>query len=171
MMDAFNSMINDLLVNTFRSILKLEEQMLKHLSDNSLSINELHMLEAIHRQPNQGRSITDIAQELDITLPSVTAAVKKLMQKGYVRKQKSGQDGRMVIVQLSEDGKRAEAAHRFFHRRMVQAISEDILPEEREVLLKGLQNLQLFFKKQEEQVREQGVAKRQKKSPQGVETF
>ena len=149
-MDPFSVALNDLLVNTFHTILKLEEQTLKSMSGEKLSISELHMLESIHKEPEKGRTITDIAQDLSITLPTVTVAINRLAQKGYVRKHKGREDGRMVHVLLTEDGRRAEAAHRFFHRRMVRAISQDIPQEEREVLLKGLRNLLVFFTRQEQ---------------------
>ncbi len=148
-MDPFSIALNDLLVNTFHMILKMEEETLKNMSGNKLSISELHMLEAIHREPEKGRTITDIAQDLSITLPTVTVAINKLAQKGYVRKHKGREDGRMVHVLLTEEGRRAEAAHRFFHRHMVQAVSQNIPQEEREVLLKVLRNLQSFFQQQE----------------------
>lgn len=154
-MDSFSIALNELLVNTFQTILKLEEQALKSMSGEKLSISELHMLEAIHKEPEKGRTITDIAQDLSITLPTVTVAINKLAQKGYVRKHKSREDGRMVHVLLTEEGRRAEAAHRYFHRRMVNAISQDIPPEEREVLLKALHNLLAFFTRQEQIARAQ----------------
>lgn len=152
-MDSFSIALNDLLVNTFQTILKLEEEALRSMSQDKLSISELHMLEAIHKDPAQGRTITDIAQDLSITLPTVTVAINKLAQKGYVRKDKGRMDGRTVHVLLTEAGRRAEAAHRFFHRRMVHAVTQNIPQEERELLLKGLQNLQAFFQQQEQSLR------------------
>lgn len=149
-MDPFSIALNDLLVNTFHMILKMEEETLRSMSGNKLSISELHMLEAIHRDPEKGRTITDIAQDLSITLPTVTVAVGKLAQKGYVRKHKGREDGRTVHVLLTEEGRRAEAAHRFFHRHMVQAVTKNIPKNEREVLLRGLRNLQEFILKQEQ---------------------
>ncbi len=153
-MDSFSIALNDLLVNTFQTILKLEEEALRNMNGDKLSISELHMLEAIHKDPEKGRTITDIAQDLSITLPTVTVAVGKLAQKGYVKKHKGREDGRTVHVILTEEGRRAEASHRFFHRRMVQAVAKDFAPEEREALLKGLTNLQLFFQRQEEMIRQ-----------------
>ncbi len=152
-MDPFSIALNELLVNTFHTILKLEEETLRNMSGDTLSISELHMLEAIHREPEKGRTITDIAQDLSITLPTVTVAINKLQQKGYVRKHKGRDDGRTVRVLLTEEGRRAEAAHRYFHRRMVQAVAKEIPPEEREVLLKGLANLKSFFTGQEQNAR------------------
>jgi len=149
-MDEFGVALNDLLVNTFNSILRLEEEMLHRISADKLSINELHMLEAVHRQGGEGRSITDLARDLSITLPSVTAAINKLARKGYVIKSRSEQDGRVVIVQLSEEGRRAEAVHRFFHRQMVNRATQGLSKPQKDALLAGLNNLLAFFRSQEE---------------------
>lgn len=147
-MDAFALALNDLLVNTFHDILKLEEESLAKASANQLSINEMHLLEAIAKGKDLGRSITDIARELSITLPSVTAAVNKLVKKSFVTKSKHESDKRLVLVFLTQEGKRAEAAHRFFHRAMVNAASQGLNEEEKAALLKGLTRLHQFFKDQ-----------------------
>ena len=155
-MDSFSKALNELLVNTFHSILKLEEDASRSISGNRLSISELHMLEAIRKEEvDKGRTITDLAQDLSITLPSVTVAINKLAEKGYVIKERGRADGRQVHVLLTEEGRRAEAAHRFFHRQMVQSITKDIPVEEREILLKGLKNLQAFFEEQEHKAQEE----------------
>lgn len=147
-MDAFSAELNDLLVTTFRSILKLEEHALTRIA-RGISLNEMHMLEAVAGGKSAGRSISDIAAELNITLPSVTMAVNKLERKGYVVKQKSEEDKRVVIVRLSAEGRRAEVAHRFFHRHMVHDITRGLSDREEAALLKGLRKLRLFFDEQQ----------------------
>ena len=164
-MNAFAAALNDLLVSTFNTILKLEEQSIQTMNGSNLSISELHMLEAIHREPEKGRTITDIAQDLSITLPTVTVAVSKLAQKGFVVKRKGREDGRTVHVQLTESGRRAEVSHRYFHRLMVQAITKDIPLAEREILLKGLANLKIFIQQQERLI----LAQKENTSVQGDE--
>lgn len=154
-MDAFALALNDLLVNTFHDILKLEEESLAKSSANRLSINEMHLLEAIAKGKEHGRSITDIAKELSITLPSVTTAVNKLSKKGYVEKGKAESDKRLVIVYLTQEGRRAETAHRFFHRTMVNAASQALEADEKEALLKGLNKLHAFFKEQQVSIAQQ----------------
>jgi ribosomal protein L20 len=52
--------LNIILVDTFRSILKVEEAALKRKELADLSINEMHLLEAIGKSP-EGRTISDIA--------------------------------------------------------------------------------------------------------------
>ena len=165
-MNAFAAALNDLLVSTFNTILKLEEQSVQTMNGSHLTISELHMLEAIHREPEKGRTITDIAQDLSITLPTVTVAVSKLAQKGYVKKHKGREDGRTVHVMLTENGRRAEVSHRYFHRLMVQAITKDIPKEEREILLKGLANLKAFIQQQEQLI----LAQKENTPVQGDET-
>ncbi len=85
-MNTLDENLNGLLVDTFRSILKVEEKSIKAMGVNDLSINELHMLEAVGKQGPDGATVSAIAQELDITLPSTTVAVNKLEKKGYVKK-------------------------------------------------------------------------------------
>ena len=122
-MDAFTAELNELFVTTYHSICKVEEAMLRSLSNSKLTIAEMHMLEAIGKRRSQGRTITDLAQDQEISLPSVTMTIKRLEKKGYVCKDKSAEDGRCVRVKLTREGERAEIAHRYFHRQMVRAVA------------------------------------------------
>ncbi len=145
-MDPFQVELNRLLVGTYRSIVKVEEAMLRNLSDNQLTISEMHMLESIGAHKAQSRTVTDIAQELEITLPSVTMALKRLEKKGFVIKDRCAEDGRRVRVRLSEQGRRAEIAHRYFHRQMVRAVAGTMSKDEQRVLITGIQKLDQFLR-------------------------
>lgn len=147
----FCNELNELLVTTFRAIRLIEETMTTDLSGGSISISELHILEAIgmaDRDPAlraKGRTITEIAQSMGISLPSVTVAVKKLEKKGFVTKQKSPHDGRRIYVHLTELGRRADTSHRYFHRRMVHAVAKSMPEADRRALIDGLRVLNAFF--------------------------
>ena len=143
-MDPYNAEFNRLLVSTYKSIMKVEELMLRDLSNSDLSISEMHMLESISKHP-AGLHITDIAQEQGVTLPSVTTAIQKLERKGYVTKERNAFDARRVRVKLTEKGRRAEIAHRYFHRQMVQAITKGMDEAERAALLSGFGKLNGFL--------------------------
>jgi len=145
MLDAFELELNELLVDTYRSVLKVEEDTLKS-TKMDLSISELHLLEAVGKDGECGRTISELAQELDITLPSVTVAINKLLKKGYVKKQKSGEDARMVYVVLTRQGKKVDRAHRYFHRQMVRQVSSELTKQEKLTLAKGISKLDTFFK-------------------------
>jgi len=143
--------LNSLLVETFRSILKVEEKSIKVMGIANLSINELHMLEAIGKQSapgaaGSGATISAIAQELGITLPSTTVMVNRLAQKGYVEKIKGQNDGRVVIVTLTRLGKKMDRAHRYFHRQMIRHIGLLLSDSEKEAFAKGVSRLDEFFR-------------------------
>ena len=145
-MDSFFTDFNDMLTATYRNINKVEEVMLRHLSKEDLSLSEMHMLESIGKPGREGVTVTDIAQDLEITLPSVTMMVKRLEKKGYIIKQKSSEDARRVCIALTEAGRRAEIAHRYFHRKMVRAITKDLTRQERDAILSGLEKMNQFMR-------------------------
>jgi len=145
-MDPFSAQLNDMLVNTYRSVLAIEEAMLVSLSGDNLSISEMHMIEAVSDGGPDGRTVSDIAQALSISPPSVTMMVKRLEKKGFVVKSKCEKDGRRTYVHLSELGRRADISHRYFHRQMVRAVGRSIPEEEKAALLHGLTALNEFFR-------------------------
>ena len=144
-MDPFLHAFNEMLTTAYRSICKVEELMLRKLSDDKLSLHEMHMLESIGKHKGEDVTITELAQDLDITPPSVTAMVKRLENKGYITKSRSGVDARRVCILLTEQGRRAEVAHRFFHRKMVRAITKDLSQAEREAIASGLKKMNAYL--------------------------
>ncbi len=146
-MDLFSEHLNDILVDTFRSILKVEEQLIKSSGKIDLSISELHLIESVGKNKDKGKTISDIADDLNITLPSVTVAINKLVRKGYVQKVKCENDGRVVYVSLTKLGKKMDAVHQYFHITMVRSVTKDLLEEEKNAMLKGIVKLNDFFKK------------------------
>ena len=149
-MDPYLASLNEMFTTTYRSVLKVEEVMLRYLSNNSLTISEMHMLGSIGKLGGDG-TITDIAQDLEITPPSVTMAVKRLEKKGYITKDRSSVDGRRVRVCLTEAGRRAETAHRYFHRQMVRAVARGLEPSQREALLNALTRINEFMRQKVEE--------------------
>ena len=85
-MKPFEEQLNEVIVDTYRSILRVEENILKRSDQTDLSISEIHMLEAVGKGKDRRRTISELAEVLNITLPSVTVAINKLMKKGYVEK-------------------------------------------------------------------------------------
>ncbi|NLC33332.1 MAG: MarR family transcriptional regulator [Clostridiales bacterium] len=144
-MDAFSRELNDLLVTTFWSVLKVEEQMLKADRSLNLSINELHLIESVGKEELSGKTISDIALDLGITRPSATVSINKLVEKGYVNKRKDSTDGRLVYVTLTDTGKKVDHVHSYFHIQMVREISKTLDDKEKDVLMKGLTKLNAFF--------------------------
>ena len=143
-MKPFEEQLNDLIVDTYRSILRVEETILKRSDSINLTINEMHMLEAVGKGKNKPKTISEIAEDLGITLPSVTVAINKLVKKGYVEKLRGEEDGRIVYVTLTRMGKKIDSVHRY---SMVRSILSGMSEEEQQVLYQGILKLDLFLRK------------------------
>lgn len=144
-MDALGNELNRLLVDTYRAAGKIEQIMLEDLSDGKLSLSEMHGIECIGNARRRGRTVTEISQELDITLPSVTSMVKRLEKKGYVMKQKAESDGRSVIIKLTDAGYQAYVGYLFAQRKMINAVRSNVEDGDVTVLLRSLKALNGFF--------------------------
>ena len=147
-MKPFEEQLNEVIVDTYRSILRVEENILKRSDQTDLSISEIHMLEAVGKGKDRRRTISELAEVLNITLPSVTVAINKLMKKGYVEKVRGEEDGRIVYVSLTRQGRRIDSAHRYFHDSMVRSIIRDMTESEMQALYKGVMKLDTFLKEQ-----------------------
>jgi len=146
-LDAFADSLNEILVKAYRNILRLEEASLKSISDTSLSINEMHLIECVGKGEDKGVTISNVATELCITRPSATIAVNKLEKKGYVQKINCQEDGRVVYVTLTEKGQEIDVIHEQYHKNMVNEISKELNENERKYLVEGIKKLNNYFKK------------------------
>lgn len=144
-MDALGNELNRLLVDTYRAAGKIEQMMLADLSDGKLSLSEMRAIECVGDSRQKGRTVTEISQELDITLPSVTAMVKRLEKKGYVTKQRDREDGRQVHIRLSEDGFHAYVGYLYAQRKMINAVRTSVQDEDVAVVIRSLNCLNDFF--------------------------
>ncbi|MDD3863093.1 MAG: MarR family winged helix-turn-helix transcriptional regulator [Eubacteriales bacterium] len=145
-MDSFNKELNDILVDTFKIITKIEEISIKR-TGHDLSVSEVHILESAAEDQEKGRTISDIAEDLRITLPSVTVAINKLVKKGYVTKVRDEADGRRVYVRLTDKGMQMDRVHRFFHKKLVSNIAAGLREDEKEALYTAMLKMNGFFEK------------------------
>ena len=144
-MTEFESSLNDLLVDTFNSILKYEEASLRAISGASITIAEAHTIEAISKL-GDSTTVSQIATLLDVAMPTITVAIKKLESKGLVAKVPCVEDRRRFIITLTQAGQKINRAHSIFHKKMVKNVSRNFTDEEKDILLTGIQKLSVFFK-------------------------
>ena len=143
-MDTFEQKLNDLLVDTFRNITKVEEMIIQN-GNTSLTLSETHLLAAVGDAPGGSLTIGELAAALGITPASVTVAVGKLMRKEYLIKNKSPTDGRSVVISLTRSGAKICRLHRYFHRKMVRSVTCGVSEAEKTALLSGVEKLDAFF--------------------------
>ena len=140
--------INDVLVNLFNEILRLEEEAIITDKYKEISNNDMHIIEAVGLG---GGNMSSIAAKLKITVGSLTTSMNSLVKKGYVKRERSEKDRRVVFIQLTNKGRMAYHHHAEFHRQMTEAVLAELNEDETEVLVKALDGLRKFFRQYHEQ--------------------
>ena len=136
--------INDILVNLFSEILKLEEDAIITDEFKDITNNDMHIIEAVGLSGENTMSV--VAKKLGITAGSLTTSVNSLVNKKYVTRQRSEEDRRVVFLRLTQKGKRAYEHHREYHRQMTEAVISRLDENEVPVLIKTLTGLSDFFR-------------------------
>ncbi|NDL67722.1 MarR family transcriptional regulator [Clostridiales bacterium F-3ap] len=142
MSDLYES-LNGLLVRLFNHIMTIEEKALIIDAFKDISITDMHVIEAIGY--DTARNMSAIAQDLDVTVGTLTIAINNLVKKEYVRRVRSAKDKRVVLVSLLPKGQAAYLHHMEFHKEMVDNIIKMLKPEEAEVLNSALHQLERYF--------------------------
>lgn len=138
------STLNEVLVKLFRDINTIEERAIKTGEYKELTVNDMHVIEAI--DIHEPKNMSTVAKSLSVTTGTLTISVNGLVKKGYVERTRSEEDRRVVLISLTEKGRRAFAQHERFHQDMIDAIVESLSQEEQEILEKSLCNLNQFFR-------------------------
>lgn len=136
--------INDVLVKLFNEIMDIEEKVLTSSEFKNISVNDMHILDAVGIQ--EPRNMSAVARTLSVTVGTLTIAINNLVKKGYVKRIRSQEDRRVVLLALSDKGVRAYKHHQAFHDKMVMAILKDLNASETEALTTALIKLQKFFR-------------------------
>lgn len=136
--------LNRLLVQFFKYIMEIEERKLITDEFKEITYNDMHIIEAIGLETP--RKMSEIAKTMSVTTGTLTKAVDALEKKGYVRRQRSRQDKRVVYILLTEHGVLAYRHHEKFHQDMIAFILEHVSEEESRVLQQALERLMGYFR-------------------------
>ena len=145
-MEVRSAKVNRFLVEVFDQILHREEEVLT-AEYPELSLREIHLIDAVCRAADRGTDnrATAIAAAQGVTAGTLTTAVNLLERKGYVERQRDEKDRRAVRILPTPQARKAELAHREFHRRMVDQVLAELTPEESDALVNALGKLARFF--------------------------
>ena len=136
--------LNTLLVSLFHDILDIEEKSLIVDEFSDITVNDMHVIEAIGVEEKRPSSV--VAKSLDVTMGTLTKAIDGLNEKGYVNRERSTQDKRVVLLSLTAKGEKAFDHHAEFHRNMIKSAIAQLSMEEREILGKTLEDLTKFLR-------------------------
>jgi DNA-binding MarR family transcriptional regulator len=107
---------------------ELESKAFEQEGFSDITLNQMLYLETIARL--ECPTFGDIAESLEVTRPSVSTIIKKLINLGYVSKEQSPNDGRVYYLHLTDKGKRFNQLHSDVHQILAQRITQRLNQEE-----------------------------------------
>lgn len=134
-----------ILVKLFNDILEYQESALSTTEFKDLTNNDIHVISAIGM--NTKKSMSMIAKELTVTFGTLTISMNSLVRKGYVVKERSEKDKRVVLVNLSQKGERALLKYEEFNDEMVKSMLENMGDVEMDTLMSALVKINRWIKK------------------------
>jgi len=116
-----------------RTLAQLQAVVLREGEFTELSLRQISCLDLILRLEEPTPS--DLARELGITKPSVSALVARLLTAGFVRKEQSHRDARSFHLHLTEKGVALMDAHQRSHAAIAQHLLARLDAREQEQLV------------------------------------
>ena len=138
-----NRMLNELLVNLFNNVMEAEAKAVITEEFKDISNNDMHIIDAIGIE--EPRRMSVIAKKLTVTMGTLTTNMNNLEDKGYIMRERSKKDKRVVLVSLTDKGRRAFFHHRDFHKAMIKSAVKGLDEDEMKALISCLEKLNRFF--------------------------
>ncbi len=144
----------DLIRNTLTTAVRLQQSIYKYLNvprlygdDVVLYMREAHLINVLG-DADRMLSAEELAAALEITHGAVTQLTNRLEKKGYVYRDKSPEDKRLILRGLTEQGKKVYTLHRAFDEEKMSLILSkcgDFSAEELQTFIRVAERISLCF--------------------------
>jgi DNA-binding MarR family transcriptional regulator len=141
----------EVLINLIRTDSLVTTALTRRFRRYGLSLSGFNAL-VILRQASDGVNPREIADRLLVTRAAVTAILDALEAKGLVRRDRSGNDGRMSLIAITAAGKKLLDGLLPEHFAAERAMASALGANEKELLISLLGRLQLHLVAQAEVV-------------------
>jgi DNA-binding MarR family transcriptional regulator len=128
----------DAVAETLLPRASLLTRLLLRAGDRTLSRTEAGLLGTLMEGP---RRITELAETEAVAQPTVTQLVDKLQARGLVARERSPQDGRVVLVTATEAGRAQLTAVRAQYRDLMRDTVRELSDEELTTLVAASETL------------------------------
>ncbi len=125
----------------------------------NLAPSHLRVLGALARRQC---NLSELAEHQNVSLPTMSATVQTLVERGWLERDRSTDDRRKVTLQMTEEGRRVLASE---HRRLTEWIAakmESLGPKEIQCVERALDVLLNLFEKTHNNEQEDIAIKRAK---------
>ena len=125
-------------------ILNLKGQCYMHIIDeydlSDLSLKQIGYLKKF--QSDHAMTTSQLAEELDLSKPTVTEMVKKFVKMGYVYKQSCEMDGRVHYLKLTKKGQDIANVEALTIKEMVDKLDQLLDDQDLAVLISVLEKIE-----------------------------
>ncbi|MCK9625445.1 MAG: MarR family transcriptional regulator [Bacteroidales bacterium] len=128
-----NELIN-MVAELSNMMAQMEEKTKDKYNTTGLTLTQMHYLETIGLLNNP--NMTELANALKLSKPTVTVSIDKLIEKGCVYKVHSDQDRRTSHLHLTEIGMGVNKTHEFSHKSIAEHFSKKLDKNELDLLIK-----------------------------------
>jgi DNA-binding MarR family transcriptional regulator len=135
--------LNEILVKLFNSVMDTEGRAIITEEFKDITNNDMHIIDAIGI--DEPRKMSEIAKRLNVTTGTLTTNMNSLEKKLYIVRKRSDIDKRVVLVTLTDKGRKAFFHHRDFHKKMIKSIVSGLGDDEMRIMIKCLTDLNQFL--------------------------
>lgn len=142
-MDKELKKIYETMSDLFKIIHKLQDENLRNSEFSDISRAEIHAIIAIGR--GRPKTMTHVANILEIKVSTLTSTVNKLVKKGYVERFRDDKDRRIVKISLTEKGFKAAHEYEVFMEGMIRGAASQVSSDKLRYFISAIDNVNQYF--------------------------
>ena len=109
-----------------------------------LALGELHVIETVNK--NNNKPMTLIARKEHVTVGALTTCVNRLVQKGYLLRTRDEMDQRVILLSITQKGKKVLKIHDKFHDDIIGLTLEGVnLAQATKVMTQFAHILEVYY--------------------------
>lgn len=140
-MDKIDEMLEEYLGKVYIEIVRKEEDILKSLSD--ITHKEIRTLEVINNCRGGNNNPSQISGILGISLGTLTTNINRLISKGFVCRERSLEDKRIMLITLTDKGQDLLKRYYKEHKRLINKALEKFTSKEKVVIVSLISKIEI----------------------------
>ena len=122
----------------------IEDRTMDRKQIPDLALGELHVIETVNK--NNNKPMTLIAKKEHVTVGALTTCVNRLVQKGYLLRTRDEMDQRVILLSVTQKGKKVLKAHDKFHDDIIGLTLENVnLAQATKVMTQFAHILEVYY--------------------------
>ena len=122
----------------------IEDRTMDRKQIPDLALGELHVIETVNK--NNNKPMTLIAKKEHVTVGALTTCVNRLVQKGYLLRTRDEMDQRVILLSITQKGKKVLKTHDKFHDDIIGLTLEGVnLAQATKVMTQFAHILEVYY--------------------------